>query len=63
MGTIRILRRFVTRGRADGEYVCQSCLTEFSQQCQVCPDCGGFDIRRSEWLEPYAGDGQSETST
>jgi rRNA maturation endonuclease Nob1 len=31
------------------EYVCENCNAGFEQRRQVCPECGGYSIRRREW--------------
>ncbi|WP_199694022.1 hypothetical protein [Halococcus sp. IIIV-5B] len=31
------------------EYVCRNCETGFDERWQVCPECGGYSVRRREW--------------
>ena len=31
------------------EYVCRGCGAGFDGRRQVCPECGGYSIRRREW--------------
>lgn len=53
MGTLGRLKKLLTEGeRPPGEqYECLSCHETFQSQRQVCPDCGGYDIRSTEWLD------------
>lgn len=44
-------KRLLTSETVDTPYQCQSCRTGLERQYQVCPECGGYDIRRSEWVE------------
>jgi rRNA maturation endonuclease Nob1 len=37
-------------GSRGADYECLSCHSRFDRQPQVCPECGGYDIRRVEWL-------------
>lgn len=32
-------------------YACQCCGCRFAVQYQVCPECGGYSIERSDWSE------------
>jgi rubrerythrin len=32
-----------------GSYECQACGTPFEDQRQVCPECGGCHIDRTDW--------------
>lgn len=47
------LKRFLTGASAvpDDPYVCLDCESAFERRHQVCPDCGGYDIRSTEWLD------------
>lgn len=31
------------------EYECRDCGSGFPRRRQVCPDCGGYRIERTEW--------------
>ena len=31
------------------EYVCRNCEAGFDERWQVCPECGGYSVRRREW--------------
>ncbi|EMA38799.1 FmdB family zinc ribbon protein [Halococcus hamelinensis] len=31
------------------EYACRDCGTGFDERWQVCPECGGYSVRRREW--------------
>jgi predicted RNA-binding Zn-ribbon protein involved in translation (DUF1610 family) len=33
----------------EAPYVCQACEVRLDAQYQVCPECGGYDIRRLDW--------------
>jgi len=44
-------KRLLTSETADTPYQCQNCRAGLERQYQVCPECGGYDIRRSEWVE------------
>lgn len=46
LGTIRQL----LTGPDETPYRCLACQTHFEQQYQVCPECDGYDIRHTEWL-------------
>jgi len=50
MSTFARIRQLLT-DEGDGRYECLTCHTRLDRQYQVCPDCGGYDIRRVEWLE------------
>jgi rRNA maturation endonuclease Nob1 len=50
MSTFARIRQLLT-SEGDGRYECLACHTRFDRQYQVCPSCGGYDIRRVEWLE------------
>ena len=48
------LERFRGRIRAANdedatEYVCRGCGAGFDERWQVCPECGGYSVRRREW--------------
>ena len=52
MGTLLRLKEYLSRDPdEDRQYECLSCQATFERQPQVCPDCGGYDIRSTEWLE------------
>ncbi|MFB6083250.1 MAG: hypothetical protein ABEJ94_03270 [Halorientalis sp.] len=52
MGALLRLKEYLSRERAtEARYECLTCHTTFERQPQVCPDCGGYDIRSTEWLE------------
>lgn len=53
MSSLRRLKAFITRADQDSEatYECLTCHTRFQYQQQVCPECGGYDIQSTEWLE------------
>jgi rRNA maturation endonuclease Nob1 len=50
VSTLLRIKRLLTRS-GDGQYVCLACRARFDRQYQVCPECGGYDIRRTEWLD------------
>ncbi|QGA83736.1 Uncharacterized protein LC1Hm_2703 [Halomicrobium sp. LC1Hm] len=39
-------------GDTDGDcpYLCMRCEAAFQVQYHSCPACGGYDIRRAEWV-------------
>lgn len=49
MSTFARIKRLLTVD-SDG-YECLACNARFDRQHQVCPECGGYDIRSVEWLE------------
>jgi len=53
MGTLVRLKEYLTRSDEleEGQYACLSCYETFEYQQQVCPECGGYDIRATEWLD------------
>lgn len=53
MGTLFRLKRLLTRAdsAASGQYECLTCHATFAYRQQVCPECGGYDIRSTEWLD------------
>jgi len=51
MGTLLWLKQFLTGGTGEARYACLSCRARFERQHQVCPECGGYDIRRTEWID------------
>jgi len=57
MGTLLRLKKYLT-GTANPEtqYVCLACESRFNAQPQVCPECGGYDIRRAEWTDTQSGE-------
>jgi rRNA maturation endonuclease Nob1 len=56
------LKQFLTGGVGGREtsYRCLTCQATFDRQPQVCPECGGFDVRRSEWIDPAETGTESE---
>lgn len=52
MSRLLRLKEYLSRETSDGaHYECLTCHTSFDRQPQVCPDCGGYDIRSTEWLD------------
>ncbi|MFD1588081.1 hypothetical protein ACFR9U_13945 [Halorientalis brevis] len=53
MGALVRIKRLL-RG-ADGcqrrQYECLTCHATFEYRRQACPECGGYDIRSTEWLD------------
>jgi rRNA maturation endonuclease Nob1 len=49
MSTFTRIKRLLTVD--GGGYECLACNARFDRQYQVCPECGGYDIRRVEWLD------------
>jgi rRNA maturation endonuclease Nob1 len=47
----RLKQFFKGNGEARGLYTCLACHEQFERQPQVCPECGGYDIRRAEWID------------
>ncbi|EMA50766.1 MULTISPECIES: hypothetical protein [Halococcus] len=45
----RLRRRVGEPDRDDAEYECTGCGAGFDRRRQVCPECGGYSIRRREW--------------
>ncbi|WP_435077414.1 hypothetical protein [Halococcus sp. AFM35] len=43
------LNRYIGRDEGETEYVCRNCGVGFDERRQVCPECGGYSIRRREW--------------
>lgn len=61
MGTLVRLKRILTGTEADGNrYRCVSCAATYEHQQQVCPECGGYDIRSTEWLDGQAAQARTE---
>lgn len=57
MGTFLRLKQYLTGTQnPDAQYVCLACETRFEAQPQVCPECGGYDIRRAEWTGTQSGE-------
>jgi len=50
MSTLARLKQLLTSD-GDGGYQCLACHARLDHQYQVCPECGGYDIRRIEWIE------------
>jgi rRNA maturation endonuclease Nob1 len=52
MSGLRRLKALITWTDRDSEatYECLACHAKFQYRHQVCPECGGFDIRSTEWL-------------
>ncbi len=36
-------------GDGGSDYRCRRCGSGFGRRRQVCPDCGGYRVERSEW--------------
>jgi rRNA maturation endonuclease Nob1 len=50
MGTLSTLWQLASAGDAtERPFECRGCGTTFSEQRQVCPDCGSYTIDRREW--------------
>lgn len=47
MNVVERLRRRLGRR----PYVCLGCRAALAERHHVCPDCGGYDVRRREWVE------------
>lgn len=45
----RLRRRVGDADSDDAEYECTDCGAGFDRRRQVCPECGGYSIRRREW--------------
>jgi len=63
MSTLLRLKQFLT-GTLPGEtqYECLDCHATFGTQPQVCPSCGGYDIRAAQWIgeaEDQSGENSS----
>jgi rRNA maturation endonuclease Nob1 len=43
------LSRYIGREDGEADYACRNCGTGFDERRQVCPECGGYSIRRREW--------------
>jgi rubrerythrin len=56
MGTLLRLKQYLTGTPPDAQYVCLACEARFEEQPQVCPQCGGYDIRRAEWTSTQSGE-------
>ncbi|PSP82485.1 hypothetical protein BRC83_09300 [Halobacteriales archaeon QS_1_68_17] len=41
-------------------YECLDCGARFDRQQQVCRECGGYDIQRTEWVEGGHDTSQSD---
>lgn len=54
MGTLVRLKRFLSRDENGETYECVACHASFEYQQQVCSECGGYDIRSTEWLDEQA---------
>ncbi|AQL42057.1 hypothetical protein BV210_04700 [Halorientalis sp. IM1011] len=50
MGTLLRLKEYLSSDQPD-RYECLACSATFERQPQVCPNCGGYDIRSKEWLD------------
>lgn len=51
MGTLFRLKELLRIDQLTNEqYECLSCEATFEYQRQVCPECGGCDIRSLKWL-------------
>lgn len=38
-------------GTVEGRpYTCMACEAALEVQYHSCPDCGGYDVRRAEWV-------------
>lgn len=52
MGVFDMARDGPHLGGQDGRpYTCISCDESFDVQYHSCPVCGGYDIRRTKWVE------------
>ncbi|WP_225333289.1 hypothetical protein [Halomicrobium urmianum] len=51
MGVLDKARDLSRRGKSKRRpYVCVTCETAFEVQYHACPACGGYDVRRTEWV-------------
>jgi rRNA maturation endonuclease Nob1 len=62
MGTLVRLKRILTGtdGTDGSRYRCLSCAATYEHQQQVCPECGGYDIRSTEWLDGQRSQAHTE---
>lgn len=51
MGRLVQLKQLLLGEERDGTYECLACQARFERRYQVCPECEGYDIRRSEWTD------------
>ncbi|MFB6142888.1 MAG: hypothetical protein ABEJ30_06050 [Halorientalis sp.] len=51
MGRLVRLKQLLTGDGREATYTCLTCHARLDRQHQVCPECGGYDIRRVEWLD------------
>jgi hypothetical protein len=52
VGTLVRLKRLLTGDESSkGRYECLDCRATFERRQQVCPECEGYDIRSTEWLD------------
>lgn len=45
------LKQLLLGEKQEGAYECLACHARFEYQYQVCPECEGYDIRRTEWVD------------
>ena len=51
MSRLGAIRQLLAGRDTEATYECLACNTRFDRQYQVCPECGGYDIRHVEWLD------------
>jgi predicted amidophosphoribosyltransferase len=51
VGTLGRLKAYFANDGSASRYECLSCRARFERQHQVCPECGGYDVRSREWLD------------
>lgn len=51
MGVFDRARDVTGGGAPDARpYICMGCEAGLEVQYHTCPSCGGYDVRRTEWL-------------
>jgi hypothetical protein len=56
MGRLGDIRKLLGGRDTDAAYECLACNSRFDRQYQVCPECNGYDISHTEWLDGQQDD-------